>query len=107
MCNEGLDSLKELSYIYIIISAIVCLLQEKFVTYLLTGTQRLTPEFALRNDDVISHIINCSTAIILLSETKCDIATNPNPKVGSLMPLKDSSRGYANNVAWFPSPVLV
>ncbi|XP_056876107.1 polycystic kidney disease protein 1-like 3 [Takifugu flavidus] len=53
--------------------------RKELIRYLLEGTQRLTAEFALGNSDVISHIINCSTAILLLSETKCDIDTNPNP----------------------------
>lgn len=61
------------------------LLQEKFITYLLKGTQRVTPQFALANRDVISHIISCSTGILLLSDTKCDLDVNPNPKVSSLV----------------------
>lgn len=69
---------------------VVSLLQEKFIKYLLKGTQRLTAVFALRNSDVISHIINCSTAILLLSETKCDIDTNPNPTVRWLVQLNFS-----------------
>lgn len=68
------------------------------------GTQRLTAEFALGNSDIISHIINCSTAILLLSETKCDIDTNPNPTVRWLVQLNSSSPCFANDVAWFPSP---
>lgn len=56
-------------------------MQKKFIVHLLMATQRLTPGFALTNSDVISHIINCSTGILLLSETKCNLDVNPNPKV--------------------------
>ncbi|XP_074481384.1 polycystin-1-like protein 2 [Sebastes fasciatus] len=55
------------------------LLQDKFIQYLLAGTKKLTKEFALENNNTISHIINCSTGILLLSVNKCDIKTNPNP----------------------------
>ncbi|XP_034384503.1 polycystic kidney disease protein 1-like 2 [Cyclopterus lumpus] len=54
--------------------------RDEFIKHLLNGTKKLTPEFALRNNDTISHIINCSTGIFLLSLDKCDINTNPNPK---------------------------
>lgn len=86
------------------------LLQEKFITNLLRGTQRLTPEFAVTNSHVISHIINCSTAILLLSDTKCDLDVNPNPKVSLLvqqLTLKYLSSCYNNEVDWFPPPVFV
>lgn len=85
-------------------------LQEKFIMYLLRGTQRLTPAFALANSDVISHIINCSTGILLLSETKCDLDVNPNPKVSLLVQQftwKYLSHCYNNDVTWFPLPVFV
>ncbi|KAK9542862.1 hypothetical protein VZT92_000688 [Zoarces viviparus] len=49
------------------------------IASLLNGTKTLTPEFALQNNDTISHIINCSTAILRLSVKKCDINANPNP----------------------------
>lgn len=57
--------------------------QNKFIEYLLKGTKKLTPAFALQNNDTISHIINCSTGILLLSVKKCDIQDNPNPTVSS------------------------
>lgn len=72
----------------------------------MAGTQRLTAEFALGNSDVISHIINCSTAILLLSETKCDINTNPNPTVRWLVQLNYSSPCFTNDVACFPPQSL-
>ncbi|XP_028999726.1 polycystic kidney disease protein 1-like 2 [Betta splendens] len=53
--------------------------RDQFIQYLLAGTKTLTPSFAVQNTNVMSHIINCSTGIFLLSEKKCDIATNPNP----------------------------
>ncbi|XP_073320377.1 polycystin-1-like protein 2 [Pagrus major] len=53
--------------------------RDKFIQHLLAGTKKLTATFALQNNETISHIINCSTAILLLSMKKCDIATNPNP----------------------------
>lgn len=85
-------------------------LQEKFIMYLLNGTQRLTAEFALTNIDIISHLINCSAGILLLSYTKCDLDVNPNPVVSFLVQqftLKYLSRCYNNDVEWFPSPVFV
>lgn len=51
--------------------------------------------------------MNGSTAILLLSETKCDIDTNPNPKVRWLVLPNCSSPCFANGVTWFPSPVPV
>ncbi|XP_039984198.1 polycystic kidney disease protein 1-like 2 isoform X7 [Xiphias gladius] len=51
----------------------------KFIQYLLEGTKKLTPEFALSHNDTISHIISCGNGILLLSKKKCDIQTNPNP----------------------------
>ncbi|XP_041797280.1 polycystic kidney disease protein 1-like 2 [Chelmon rostratus] len=53
--------------------------RDKFIQYLLEGTRKLTPEFALQNNVTISRIINCSTGILLLSLKKCDIDVNPNP----------------------------
>ncbi|XP_034536415.1 polycystic kidney disease protein 1-like 2 [Notolabrus celidotus] len=53
--------------------------REDFIQTLLAATQSLTSEFALANDDTISHIVNSSTAILLLSMKKCDIQSNPNP----------------------------
>lgn len=84
------------------------LLQEKFITYLLKGTQRVTPQFALANRDVISHIINCSTGILLLSDTKCDLDVNPNPKVSSLMQqfTRKYESCYNNDVTGFPPQSL-
>lgn len=61
----------------------VLFLQDKFIEYLLKGTQKLTPAFALANNETISHIINLSSAILLLSNNKCDQETNPNSKVSS------------------------
>lgn len=61
------------------------LLQKKFILNLLGATQRLTPGFAVTNSDVISHIINCSTGILLLSGTKCDLDVHSNPKVSLLV----------------------
>lgn len=63
------------------------LLQDKFIKYLLKGTINLTP--ALANNETISHIVNLSSAILLLSNNKCDLETNPNPKV-SLKQQSDS-----------------
>lgn len=85
------------------------LLQEKFITYLLKGTQRVTPQFALANRDVISHIINCSTGILLLSDTKCDLNVNPNPKVSSLVQqfTRKYESCYNNDVTGFPPLVFV
>lgn len=57
--------------------------QKKFIEYLLEGTVKVTPDFARDNKDVMTHIINCSTAILALSLKKCDIKTNPNPTVSS------------------------
>lgn len=57
--------------------------QDKFIQYLLKGTETLSPEYALQNDDTISHIINCSTGILILASQKCDIQDNPNPTVSS------------------------
>lgn len=57
--------------------------QYKFIQYLLEGTKKLTPEFALSHNDTISHIISCGNGILLLSKKKCDIQTNPNPTVSS------------------------
>lgn len=57
--------------------------QDKFIGYLLKGTKKLTSAFALQNNHTISHIINCSTGILLLSMKKCDIQDNPNPTVSS------------------------
>ncbi|XP_076592826.1 polycystin-1-like protein 3 [Chaetodon auriga] len=54
--------------------------RDKFIRYLLEGTKKLTPEFAFQNNVTINRIINCSTGILLLSMTKCDIDINPNPK---------------------------
>ncbi|GLD47389.1 polycystic kidney disease protein 1-like 2 isoform X1 [Lates japonicus] len=53
--------------------------RDKFIKHLLAGTEKLTPEFALKNNETISHIINCSNGILLLSDKKCDIDSNPNP----------------------------
>ncbi|XP_038557671.1 polycystic kidney disease protein 1-like 2 isoform X2 [Micropterus salmoides] len=53
--------------------------RDNFIRYLLEGTKALTPQFAIQNSDIISHIISCSTAINILSVRKCDIQTNPNP----------------------------
>nr|XP_033488033.1 polycystic kidney disease protein 1-like 2 [Epinephelus lanceolatus] len=53
--------------------------RDKFIQYLLAGTKNLSAQYALNNNDTISHIINCSTGILLLSMNKCDIETNPNP----------------------------
>ncbi|KAF3686523.1 Polycystic kidney disease protein 1-like 2 PC1-like 2 protein Polycystin-1L2 Precursor [Channa argus] len=53
--------------------------RDKFIQYLLSGTRSLTSSFALQNIDIMNHIINCSNAILLLSEKKCDIQNNPNP----------------------------
>lgn len=61
----------------------VLFLQDKFIEYLLKGTENLTPAFALANNETISHIINLSSAILVLSNNKCDQETNPNPKVSS------------------------
>ncbi|XP_032363993.1 polycystic kidney disease protein 1-like 2 [Etheostoma spectabile] len=52
--------------------------RDKFIKYLLNAVKILPEEFVLQND-TISHIINCSTGILLLSMNKCDIQTNPNP----------------------------
>lgn len=57
--------------------------QDKFIQYLLAGTKRLSAQYALNNNNTISHIINCSTGILLLSMNKCDIETNPNPTVST------------------------
>ena len=62
----------------------VFLSQDDFIEYLLKGTKNLTPQFALQNSEIISQIINCSTAILLLSMRKCDIGPNPNPTVSSV-----------------------
>lgn len=53
--------------------------QEKFISDLLQAAKNLTP--ALANNETISHIINLSSAILLLSNNKCDLEVNPNPKV--------------------------
>lgn len=57
--------------------------QDNFIQYLLNGTKNLNSVFALQNTDTMSHIINCSTGILLLADKKCDLLTNPNPTVGS------------------------
>lgn len=56
-------------------------LQDKFIKYLLQGTKNLTP--ALANNETIRHIINLSSAILLLSNNKCDLEANPNPNVSA------------------------
>ncbi|KAM7406033.1 hypothetical protein PAMP_000438 [Pampus punctatissimus] len=53
--------------------------RDKFIQYLLEATKKLTSTFVSQNNDTVSHIINCSAAILLLSVKKCDIQTNPNP----------------------------
>ncbi|XP_053279260.1 polycystic kidney disease protein 1-like 2 [Pleuronectes platessa] len=53
--------------------------RDNFIEYLLKITQKLTSTFALQNNDTISHIINCSTGIVLLSIKRCDIKENPSP----------------------------
>ncbi|KAF1392766.1 hypothetical protein PFLUV_G00031470 [Perca fluviatilis] len=53
--------------------------RDKFIQYLLNGVKNLTKDFFLQSNDTISHIINCSSGILLLSLTKCDIQTYPNP----------------------------
>ncbi|XP_044062213.1 polycystic kidney disease protein 1-like 2 [Siniperca chuatsi] len=52
--------------------------RNNFIKYLLEGTKILTPEL-VKNNETISHIINCSSGIYILSMKKCDIQTNPNP----------------------------
>ncbi|XP_061598114.1 polycystin-1-like protein 2 isoform X2 [Cololabis saira] len=54
--------------------------RKDFLRHLLEGTKQLTPEFALENEEIVQSIVNCSTGILRLSQTKCDIETNPNPK---------------------------
>ncbi|KAI3377578.1 hypothetical protein L3Q82_008747, partial [Scortum barcoo] len=54
--------------------------RDKFVLYLLSATKQLSADYALKNNNTISHIINCSSAILFLSMIKCDIKNNPNPK---------------------------
>ncbi|XP_056234655.1 polycystic kidney disease protein 1-like 2 isoform X1 [Seriola aureovittata] len=54
--------------------------RDKFIEYLFKGTKQLTKPFAKKDDHIVSHIIHCSTAILLLSMKKCDIKTNPNHK---------------------------
>lgn len=58
--------------------------QDKFIQFLLEATKKLTEKFVLQNNDTVGHIINCSSGILLLSMKKCDIQTNPNPKVSSI-----------------------
>ncbi|XP_069385333.1 polycystin-1-like protein 2 [Paralichthys olivaceus] len=53
--------------------------RDNFIKYLYEVTKKLTPTFALQNNETISHIINCSTGIILLSIKRCDIQANPSP----------------------------
>ncbi|XP_074522616.1 polycystin-1-like protein 2 [Halichoeres trimaculatus] len=53
--------------------------RDSFIRDLFDATQGLSAGFAKNNNDTISHIINCTTAILLLSMKKCDIQTNPNP----------------------------
>ncbi|XP_034437184.1 polycystic kidney disease protein 1-like 2 [Hippoglossus hippoglossus] len=53
--------------------------RDKFIKYLLGIAQNLTSTFALQNNDTVSHIINCSTGIVLLSIKRCDIKENPSP----------------------------
>ncbi|XP_029937961.1 polycystic kidney disease protein 1-like 2 [Myripristis murdjan] len=55
------------------------LLEDNFIKYLLEGTKQLTSEYASENNEVINHIINCSSGILLLSMKRCDVKTNPNP----------------------------
>lgn len=66
-----------------IMHRLLFLSQDNFIQYLLKGTKKLTPVFALQNKDTINHIINCTNAILLLSTKKCDIEINPNPTVSS------------------------
>ena len=72
-CHDTLDVL----YVFFSIS------QDNFIKHLLAGTKNIDKQFALQSPETISHIINCSTAILLLSLKKCDISTNPNPTVSS------------------------
>ncbi|KAK0156325.1 hypothetical protein N1851_000362 [Merluccius polli] len=53
---------------------------DKFISKLLAAVKTMTPTYATNHSTTISHIINCCKAIRLLSEKKCDIDTNPNPK---------------------------
>uniref|UniRef100_UPI003AAB5C42 polycystin-1-like protein 2 n=1 Tax=Centroberyx gerrardi TaxID=166262 RepID=UPI003AAB5C42 len=53
--------------------------RDNFIQYLLEGTNNLTPDYVLQNNETVSHIINCSSAILLLSMKKCDVLSNPNP----------------------------
>lgn len=71
----------------------VLLLQGNFIEYLLSGSKQLTPQYALANDEIISHIINCSSAILLLSMRKCDLEINPNPQVSSKGCTTDTAKG--------------
>lgn len=52
--------------------------RDKFIEYLLKATKNLDADYALQNNTA-SHIINCSSAILLLSMKKCDIKDKPNP----------------------------
>lgn len=70
----------------------------------------LTSEFALENPSVTSRILNCSSAILLLSETKCDIDTGNNTdKVGHIPPPSEVATHpcYTKTLAWLSSPVLL
>ncbi|CAL8247016.1 unnamed protein product [Lota lota] len=51
-----------------------------FITRLAAAVKTMTPEYATSHNVTISHILNCCKAIRRLSEKKCDIDTNPNPK---------------------------
>ncbi|XP_034017782.1 polycystic kidney disease protein 1-like 3 [Thalassophryne amazonica] len=52
--------------------------RDKFVQNMLGATKMLKSSEASKN--IINHIINCTTAVLLLAMTKCDILSNPNPE---------------------------
>ncbi|XP_040889158.1 polycystic kidney disease protein 1-like 2 [Toxotes jaculatrix] len=53
--------------------------RNRLIQNLLKAAKTLRPGLNSETNGIVSHIINCSTAILQLSLKKCDIGTNPNP----------------------------
>ncbi|XP_017296730.1 polycystic kidney disease protein 1-like 2 [Kryptolebias marmoratus] len=51
----------------------------KFIGALLNGTKTLTKDDVSENKSIVADIISCSTAMMRLSQKKCDTDSNPNP----------------------------
>ncbi|CAJ1049792.1 polycystic kidney disease protein 1-like 2 [Xyrichtys novacula] len=54
--------------------------RDEFIETLLETTQSLTEDIVLMDRNITNHILNCSSAILSLSMTRCDVQSNPNPQ---------------------------